>query len=211
MKPCTQVPIAAYNDLSASWSRDDVEPRIGRPGALRRTRICGVSFCSSCPSSACCWLCQNAGFANIHPIQSSECSSESASEVATTQNPPGRLGSGDTATEEAFFNGDVAATGSFLRAVIATGVILVDEDGFFAGVDFTRPALNGSWGAGELPEPLAHPATRLRAKGPGRMTRPGPPHVACRYSPRTFWMAPTRTYGSALNPNSSSARKPVTF
>jgi len=91
--------------------------------------------------------------ANIHPIQSSECSSESASEVATTQNPPGQFGLGDAATEEAFFNGEVAATGSFLRAVIATGVILVDEDGFFAGVDFTSPALNGSSGAGHCPNP----------------------------------------------------------
>jgi len=91
--------------------------------------------------------------ANIHPIQSSECSSESASEVATTQNPPGQFGLGDASTEEAFFNGEVAATGSFLRAVIATGVILVDEDGFFAGVDFTSPALNGSSGAGHCPNP----------------------------------------------------------
>jgi hypothetical protein len=91
--------------------------------------------------------------ANIHPIQSSECSSESASDVATTQNPPGQFGFGDAATEEAFFNGDVAATGSFLRAVIATGVILVDEDGFFAGVDFTSPALNGSSGAEHCPNP----------------------------------------------------------
>ena len=91
--------------------------------------------------------------ANIHPIQSSECSSANASDVATTQNPPGQFGFGDAATEEAFFNGEVAARGSFLRAVIATGVILVDEDGFFAGVDFTRPALNGSSGAEHCPNP----------------------------------------------------------
>jgi len=91
--------------------------------------------------------------ANIHPIQSSECSSESASDVATTQNPPGQFGFGDAATEEAFFSGEVAATGSFLRAVIATGVVLVDEDGFFAGVDFTSPALNGSSGAEHCPNP----------------------------------------------------------
>jgi hypothetical protein len=85
--------------------------------------------------------------ANIHPIQSSECASPNGGDVANTQNPPGQFGGGDAATEEAFFAGEVAATGSFLRAVIATGVVLVDEDGFFAGVDFTRPALNGSSGA----------------------------------------------------------------
>lgn len=89
--------------------------------------------------------------ANIHPIQSSECAAASGSEVANTQNPPGQFGFGDVATEEAFFLGQVAATGSFLRAVIATGVILVDEDGFFAGVDFTSPALNGSSGAATCP------------------------------------------------------------
>jgi hypothetical protein len=89
--------------------------------------------------------------ANIHPIQSSECAAENGSDVANTQNPPGQFGFGDAATEEAFFAGEVPATGSFLRAVIATGVILVDEDGFFAGVDFSRPALNGSSGAGKCP------------------------------------------------------------
>jgi len=53
--------------------------------------------------------------------------------------------------ELAFFNGQVAATGSFLRAVIATGVILVDANGFFAGVDFTSPALNGNSGVAHCP------------------------------------------------------------
>ena len=90
--------------------------------------------------------------ANIHPIQSSECAAASGSDVANTQNPPGQFGFGDIETEEAFFNGEVAATGSFLRAVIATGVILVDDDGFFAGVDFTRAALNGSSGATTCPK-----------------------------------------------------------
>jgi hypothetical protein len=89
--------------------------------------------------------------ANIHPIQSSECAAASGSDVANTQNPPGQFGGGDESTEAAFFSGQVAATGSFLRAVIATGVVLVDEDGFFAGVDFTRPALNGSSGAETCP------------------------------------------------------------
>src|SRR5688500_16034275 len=66
--------------------------------------------------------------ANIHPIQSSECAAADASEVANTQNPPGQFGGEDAAYEEAFFAGEVPATGSFLRAVIATGVIIVDED-----------------------------------------------------------------------------------
>lgn len=89
--------------------------------------------------------------ANIHPIQSSECAAANGSDVANTQNPPGQFGKYDLAYEEAFFSGEVPATGSFLRAVIATGVVLVDEDGFFAGVDFSRPALNGSSGAGKCP------------------------------------------------------------
>jgi hypothetical protein len=65
--------------------------------------------------------------------------------VANEQNPVGQF-KGGAETEEAFFSGEVAATGSFLRAVIATGVILVDENGFFAGVDLTRAALNGDSG-----------------------------------------------------------------
>jgi hypothetical protein len=86
----------------------------------------------------------------IHPIVSSECAAELASLVANEQNPPGQF-KGGLATEIAFFEGEVAATGSFLRAVIATGVILVDEDGFFAGVDFTRKALRGNSGVEHCP------------------------------------------------------------
>ena len=86
----------------------------------------------------------------IHPIVSAECAAALASAVANDQNPVGQF-KGGLATEIAFFNGDVAATGSFLRAVIATGVVLVDEDGFFAGVDFTRPALNGDSGVAHCP------------------------------------------------------------
>jgi len=85
--------------------------------------------------------------AAIHPIASLECAAASASDVANLQNPVGQLPD----DEAAFFNGDVPATGSDLRAVIATGVILVDEDGFFAGVDFTRPALNGDSGVAHCP------------------------------------------------------------
>ena len=88
--------------------------------------------------------------AAIHPIVSAECAAELASAVANGQNPPGQFKGGE-ATELAFFNGEVAATGSFLRAVRATGVILVDADGFFAGVDFTRSALNGNSGTEHCP------------------------------------------------------------
>lgn len=86
----------------------------------------------------------------IHPIVSAECAAELASAVANGQNPVGQF-KGGAAMEEAFFAGQVAATGSFLRAVIATGVILVDEDGFFAGVDFTRGALHGNSGVEHCP------------------------------------------------------------
>ena len=89
--------------------------------------------------------------ANIHPIQSSECAAPNGSDVANTQNPPGQFGGKDAAYEEAFFAGEVPATGSFLRAVIATGVIIVDENGFFADIDLSRPALNGSSGAETCP------------------------------------------------------------
>jgi hypothetical protein len=86
----------------------------------------------------------------IHPIVSAECAAALASAVANGQNPPGQFKGGE-AMELAFFNGQVAATGSFLRAVIATGVILVDANGFFAGVDFTSPALNGNSGVAHCP------------------------------------------------------------
>ena len=86
----------------------------------------------------------------IHPLVSAECAAELASAVATGQNPVGQF-KGGAAMEEAFFLGQVPATGSFLRAVIATGVILVDANGFFAGVDFTRAALNGNSGVEHCP------------------------------------------------------------
>ena len=82
------------------------------------------------------------GLAAIHPIMSGECAAEVASAVANGQNPPGQV----PPDELAFFQGLVPVSGSHLRALIATGVILVDEDGFFAGLDFTRPALHGDSG-----------------------------------------------------------------
>lgn len=89
-------------------------------------------------------------FAAIHPISSLECASPNGSDVANLQNPPGQFTGGE-AREAAFFAGQVPATGSFLRAVIATGLVLVDEDGFFAGIDPTVGALNGDSGAAVCP------------------------------------------------------------
>lgn len=86
----------------------------------------------------------------IHPITSGDCAAANGSDVANGQNPVGQF-KGGLAVEEAFFDGEVAATGSFLRAVIATGVVLVDENGFFAGFDITRGALNGGSGAEKCP------------------------------------------------------------
>ena len=83
----------------------------------------------------------------IHPIMSAECAAEVASAVANGQNPPGQV----PPDELAFFFGLVPATGSDLRALIATGVILVDANGFFAGIDFSRPALHGDSGASHCP------------------------------------------------------------
>lgn len=83
----------------------------------------------------------------IHPIMSAECAAAVASAVANGQNPPGQV----PPDELAFFFGQVPATGSDLRALIATGVILVDANGFFAGIDFTRPALHGDSGTFHCP------------------------------------------------------------
>jgi hypothetical protein len=83
----------------------------------------------------------------IHPIVSAECAAALASAVANDQNPVGQVPD----NELAFFLGLVPATGSDLRALIASGVILVDEDGFFAGVDFSRPALHGDSGIAHCP------------------------------------------------------------
>ncbi len=67
--------------------------------------------------------------------------------MANDQNPVGQVPD----NELAFFLGLAPATGSDLRALIATGVILVDANGFFAGVDFTSPALNGDSGVAHCP------------------------------------------------------------
>jgi len=85
--------------------------------------------------------------AAIHPIVSSECAAALASAVANEQNPVGQV----PEDELAFFLGQAPATGSDLRALIATGVILVDENGFFAGVDLDSPALSGDSGAAVCP------------------------------------------------------------
>lgn len=83
----------------------------------------------------------------IHPIMSAECAAAVASAIANDQNPPGQV----PPDELAFFFGLTPVSGSELRALIATGVILVDADGFFAGIDFTRPALNGDSGTFHCP------------------------------------------------------------
>lgn len=86
----------------------------------------------------------------IHPISSLECASPNGSDVANDQNPIGQF-KGGAELEAAFFAGTAPATGSFLRAVIATGLVLVDEDGFFVGIDPTVGALNGNSGAEHCP------------------------------------------------------------
>jgi len=83
----------------------------------------------------------------IHPIVSAVYAAALASAVANDQNPVGQVPD----NELAFFRGLAPATGSDLRALIATGVILVDANGFFAGVDFTRAALNGNSGVAHCP------------------------------------------------------------
>jgi len=85
--------------------------------------------------------------AAIHPIVSSECAAALASAVANEQNPVGQV----PEDELAFFLGQAPATGSDLRALIATGVIVVDENGFFAGFDETSPALSGDSGVAVCP------------------------------------------------------------
>ena len=83
----------------------------------------------------------------IHPIMSAECAAAVASAIANDQNPPGQV----PPDELAFFFGLVPVSGSELRALVATGVILVDANGFFAGIDFTRPALHGDSGTFHCP------------------------------------------------------------
>jgi hypothetical protein len=86
--------------------------------------------------------------ASNHRKVSSECAAAAASAVANGQEPVGLTPDAGTA---AFFAGTVPATGSDLRSVIATGIVLVDADGFFVGLDLTRPALNGESGDAHCP------------------------------------------------------------
>ena len=83
----------------------------------------------------------------IHPIMSAECAAAVATAIANDQNPPGQV----PPDELAFFFGLVPVSGSELRALVATGVILVDANGFFVGIDFTRPALHGDSGTFHCP------------------------------------------------------------
>jgi hypothetical protein len=89
--------------------------------------------------------------ASNHRKVSSECAAAPASDVANGQVPVG-LTPDDFATWfAAFLDGEVAATGTDLRSVIATGIVLVDANGFFVGLDLTRPALNGESGDAHCP------------------------------------------------------------
>jgi hypothetical protein len=81
--------------------------------------------------------------ASNHRKVSSECAAGPATSVANRQEPVGLTPDAGTAS---FFAGLVPATGSDVRSVIATGIVLVDEDGFFVGLDLTQPALNGQSG-----------------------------------------------------------------
>ena len=86
--------------------------------------------------------------ASNHRKVSSECAAGPATSVANRQEPPGLTPDAGTT---AFFLGLVPATGSDLRSVIATGIVLVDANGFFLGLDLTRPALNGESGDAHCP------------------------------------------------------------
>lgn len=86
--------------------------------------------------------------ASNHRKVSSECAAAAASAVANGQEPVGLTPDAGTA---AFFAGTAPATGSDLRSVIATGIVLVDANGFFAGLDLTRPALHGNSGVEHCP------------------------------------------------------------
>ncbi len=214
-KPCIQVTESRMITVNLSCvcgRRDDVEPRIGRPGGPEDDpEYGGVSFCLSCPLSACCRLCPAiAVLAKSHPIQSSECSSESASEVATTQNPDPAIGFGDAATEEAFFNGDVAATGSFLRAVIARGHPSMRT--VFSPV-WTSPGRHyGTARVRELPEPLAHPCDEVTRESPGRIIRPGPPQCGLSLHPEDLLDGTDPDVRLGIKSELLvPARKPVTF
>jgi hypothetical protein len=89
--------------------------------------------------------------ASNHRKVSSECAAAPASAVANLQEPVGLTPDGQTFPSYLFFLGLAPATGSEFRSVIATGIVLVDADGFFAGQDLTQPALNGNSGVAHCP------------------------------------------------------------
>jgi len=97
------------------------------------------------------WALGGSALASNHRKVSSECAAAQASDVANKQEPVGLTPDGGTFPTYNFFNGINPATGSDLRSVIATGIVLVDADGFFVGLDLTRPALNGESGDAHCP------------------------------------------------------------
>lgn len=89
--------------------------------------------------------------ASNHRKTSSECAAPSASAVANGQIPVGLTPDGWPAWLTDFLAGNVAVTGNDFRAAIASGVLIVDEDGFFVAFDTTAPATNGNSGAEHCP------------------------------------------------------------
>lgn len=89
--------------------------------------------------------------ASNHRKTSSECAAAQASAVANGQIPVGLTPAGWPAWLADFLAGNVPVTGNDFRAAIATGVLLVDENGFFVAFDDTAPALNGNSGVAHCP------------------------------------------------------------
>jgi hypothetical protein len=115
----------------------DPEP-IEKEGSDMRTTLVACTLAASLVMAL-----AGSALASNHRKVSSECAAGPATSVANRQEPVGLTPDAGTA---AFFAGLVPATGSDLRSVIATGIVVVDADGFFVGLDLTRPALNGNSG-----------------------------------------------------------------
>lgn len=89
--------------------------------------------------------------ASNHRKTSSECAAAAASAVANGQIPVGLTPAGWPGWLAGFLAGDVPVTGNDFRAAIATGVLVVDENGYFVAFDTTAPATNGNSGVAHCP------------------------------------------------------------